>query len=147
LLDAASYVKEAWQSVSPSSIKNAFIKVNIMTLEANREAMNEIEDLGTEVAQAIATLNLSIGQDELEEFVHVDDENSEEFAAALLEDVEELLEMIKIVEENLDDDNNDDILTSQASDSGLGNIVVFKGFKSLYKQVIDIEDQLLCFEV
>ena len=26
LLDAASYVKEAWQSVSPSSIKNAFIK-------------------------------------------------------------------------------------------------------------------------
>jgi hypothetical protein len=147
LLDAASYVKEAWQSVSPSSIKNAFIKVNIMTLEANREAMNEIEDLGTEVAQAIATLNLSIGQDELEEFIHVDDENSEEFAAALLEDVEELLEMIKIVEENLDDDNNDDILTSQASDSGLGNIVVFKGFKSLYKQVIDIEDQLLCFEV
>ncbi len=118
-----------------------------MTLEANREAMNEIKDLGTEVAQAIATLNLSIGQDELEEFVHVDDENSEEFAAALLEDVEELLEMIKIAEENLDDDNNDDILTSQASDSGLGNIVVFKGFKSLYKQVIDIEDQLLCFEV
>jgi ABC-type glycerol-3-phosphate transport system substrate-binding protein len=147
LLDAASYVKEAWQSVSPSFMKNAFIKVNIMTLEANREAMNEIEDLGTEVAQAIATLNLSIGQDELEEFVHVDDENSEEFAAALLEDVEELLEMIKIAEENLDDDNNDDILTSQASDSGLGNIVVFKGFKSLYKQVIDIEDQLLCFEV
>ncbi len=118
-----------------------------MTLEANREAMNEIEDLGTEVAQAIATLNLSIGQDELEEFVHVDDENSEEFAVALLEDVEELLSMIKIAEENLDDDNNDDILTSQASNSGLGNIVVFKGFKSLYKQVIDIEDQLLCFEV
>ncbi len=35
LLDAASYVKEAWQSVSPSSIKNAFIKAKIMTLEAD----------------------------------------------------------------------------------------------------------------
>jgi hypothetical protein len=33
------------------------------------------------------------------------------------------------------------------SGSGLGNIVVFKGFESLYKQVVDIEDQLFCFEV
>jgi len=147
LFDATSYVKEAWQSVSPSFIKNAFIKAKIMTLEADQEAVNEIKDLGTEVAQTITTLNLSIGQDELEEFVHVNDENSENFAAAVLEDVEELLEMMKIVEENLDDDNDDDILTSQASDSGLGNTVVFKGFDSLYKQVVDIEDQLFYFEV
>jgi hypothetical protein len=147
LLDVASYVKEAWQSMSPSSIKNAFIKAKIMTLEANQEAVNEIEDLVTEVAQAIVVLNLSVGQDELEEFVHVDDENNEEFATAVLEEVEELLETMKIAEENLDDDNDDDILTSQASGSGLGNIVVFKGFESLYKQVVDIEDQLFCSEV
>ncbi len=118
-----------------------------MTLKANQEAMNEIKDLGTEVAQAITTLNISVGQDELEEFVHVDDENNKEFVVAVLEDVEELLETMKIVEENLDDDNDDDILTSQASDSGLGNIIVFKGFESLYKQVVDIKHQLLCSEV
>ncbi len=64
-----------------------------------------------------------------------------------MEDVEELLETMKIAEENLDDDNDDDILTSQMSDLGLGNTVVFKGFESLYKQVVDIEDQLLCSEV
>jgi hypothetical protein len=109
--------------------------------------VNEIEDLVTEVAQAIATLNLSVGQDELKEFVHVDDENSEEFATTVLEDVEELLETMKIVEENLDDDNDDDIFTSQVSGSGLGNTVVFKGFESLYKQVVDIGDHLLCSEV
>ncbi len=62
-----------------------------MTLEVDQEVVNEIEDLVTEVAQAIAALNLSVGQDELEEFVHVDDENNEEFAIAILEDVEELL--------------------------------------------------------
>ncbi len=112
MFDATSYVKEAWQSVSSSSIKNAFINVKIMTLEANQEAVNEIEDLGTEVAQAMVTLNLSIGQDELEEFVHVDDENSEEFATVVLEDVEKLLETMKIIEENLNNDNDDDILTS-----------------------------------
>jgi hypothetical protein len=83
----------------------------------------------------------------LEEFVHVDDENSEKFAAVVLEDVEELLETMKIAEENLDNDNDDDILTSQASDSSLGNTVVFKGFESLYKQVVDIEDQLLYSKV
>jgi hypothetical protein len=54
---------------------------------------------------------------------------------------------MKIAEENLDDDNDDDILTSQALDSGLGNTVVFKGFESLYKQVVDIKDQLLYSEV
>ncbi len=118
-----------------------------MTLEADQEAVNKIKDLGSEVAQAITAINLSVGQDELEEFVHVDDENSEKFAAAVLEDVEELSETMKIAEENLDDDNDDDILTSQASDLGLGNTVVFKGFKSLYKQVVDIEDQLLCSKV
>jgi hypothetical protein len=64
-----------------------------------------------------------------------------------LEDVEELLETMKIAKENLDDDNDDDILTSQALGSGLGNTVVFKGFESLYKQVVDIEDQLLCSKV
>jgi hypothetical protein len=43
---------------------------------------------------------------------------------------------MKIAEENLDDDNDDDILTSQASSLGLGNTVVFKGFESLYKQLL-----------
>ncbi len=147
MLNATSYVKEAWQSVSLSSIKNAFIKAKIMTLEADQEVVNKIEDLGTEIAQAITALNLSVGQDELEEFVHVDDENSEEFVAVILEDIQELLETMKIVEKNLDDDNDDDILTFQALDSSLGNTIVLKGFESFYKQIVDIEDQLLCFEV
>jgi len=95
--------------------------------------MNEIENLRTKIAQAIIALNLFVKQDELEEFVHVDDENSEKFIATVLEDVEELLETMKIVKENLDDDNDDDILTSQVSDSDLGNTVVFKGFESFYK--------------
>ncbi len=54
---------------------------------------------------------------------------------------------MKITEENLDDDNDDDILASQMSDLSLGNTVVFKGFESFYKQVVDIEDQFFCSEV
>jgi len=102
-----------------------------MTLEADQEVVNKIEDLGTKIAQAITTLNLCVEQDELEEFVHVNDENIEEFVATILENVEELLETMKIVEKNLDDDNDDDILTFQALDSSLGNTIVFRGFESL----------------
>jgi hypothetical protein len=31
--------------------------------------------------------------------------------------------------------------------NGLENKVIFQGFDSLYKQVLNIEDQLLCLEV
>jgi hypothetical protein len=41
LLDAASYVIEAWDSVSSSSIKNAFSKVELMNLEPEPGAKSE----------------------------------------------------------------------------------------------------------
>ena len=127
LLDAASFVQEAWQSVSSVSIKNAFIKADIMKLDADEEVQNENEDFERDVAQSIAEMNLGIGQDELEEFVHVDDENSEEFATAVLEDVEQLLASINIavdnLKDNLEDDNENDV-PSQSPDAGSGNTVV-----------------------
>jgi hypothetical protein len=33
MLDAANYVKDAWDYVSQTSIKNAFVKVELMNLE------------------------------------------------------------------------------------------------------------------
>ncbi|KAL2622001.1 hypothetical protein R1flu_002206 [Riccia fluitans] len=112
LLDAANYVNEAWRSVSRMSIKNTFIKADIMPLETDGEAENEDKELVTEVVQALSGLNLSFLQDELEEFVHIDDENSEEFAAAVLEDVEQLLQTMKVSEENQEDVNEDENVTS-----------------------------------
>ncbi|KAL2630074.1 hypothetical protein R1flu_014760 [Riccia fluitans] len=147
LLDAANYVNEAWQSVSCMSIKNAFIKADIMPLETDGEAENKNEEFVIEVVQALSTLNLSFVQDELEEFVHIDDENNEEFAAAVLEDVEQLLQTMKVSEENQEDVNEDENVTSQVTNLKLGNIFVFKGFELLYKQVVDREDQLICSEV
>jgi hypothetical protein len=81
LLDAASYVKEAWDSVSSSSIKNAFSKAEFMNLEPEPWAESENNVIATELAQTIESLNLLINQSELEEFVHIDDENNEEHAA------------------------------------------------------------------
>jgi len=130
LLDVASYVQEARDSVSSSSIKNAFSKVELMNLEPEPGAESENNVIATKLAQTIESLNLSINQLELEEFVHIDDESNEEYAVAMLEDVEELLESMKINEAGLDEDNNvnqpEQIVESQDK-------VEFHGFESLYK--------------
>ncbi len=80
----------------------------------------------------------------MEEFVHIDDESNEEYATTVLEDVEELLELMKINKAWLDEDSDvnqpEQIVESQ-------DRVEFHGFESLYKQILDIEDQLLYFNV
>ncbi len=130
LLDAASYVKGAWDSISSSSIKNAFSKAKLMNLEPEPRAKSENNVIAIELAQTIKSLNLSINQSKLEEFVHIDDESNEEYAVAVLEDVEELLESMKINETGLDEDSNvnqpEQIVESQ-------DRIEFHGFESLYK--------------
>jgi len=108
------------------------------------EVGNKVDNLCTEFSKAMESLNLSINPSELEEFVHIDDEDNEEYATIVLEDVEELLETMKIIEMAMDDDGDVNI---QKLNVGLENEVIFQGFDSLYKQVLDIEDQLLCLEV
>jgi hypothetical protein len=144
ILHAANYVKEAWDSVSSSSIKNAFSKAELMNLELEPRAESENNVIAIELAQTIESLNLSINQSELEEFVHIDDESNEEYVATVLEDIEELLESMKINEVGLDENSDvnqpEQIVESQDK-------VEFHGFESLYKQILDIEDRLLCSNV
>jgi len=115
-----------------------------MNLEPELGAESENNVIGTELAQTIESLNLSINQSELEEFVHIDDESNEKYAASVLEDVEELLESMKINEAGLakDSDVNQPQQIVKSQDR-----VEFYGFEPLYKQILDIEDQLLYFNV
>ncbi|CAM6056769.1 unnamed protein product [Sphagnum tenellum] len=127
------------RSFSSSSIKNAFSKAELMNLEPELGAESKNNVIATELVQTIESLNLSINQSELEEFGHIDDESNEEYALTVLEVVKELLELMKINEAGLDEDNNvnqpEQIVESQ-------DRVEFHGFESLYKQILDIEDQL-----
>jgi hypothetical protein len=59
-LDAANYVKKTWDSVSSSSIKNAFNKAEFMNLKPEPSAESENNVIATELAQTIESLNLSI---------------------------------------------------------------------------------------
>ncbi len=63
MFDVMSYVKDAWDSISQTSIKNAFIKVELRNLEPKLEAGNEVDNLCTEFSKAMESLNcLSIHQ-------------------------------------------------------------------------------------
>jgi len=115
-----------------------------MNLEPEPWAESENNIISIELAQTIESLNLSINQSKLEEFVHIDDESNEVYVVAVFEDVKELLESMKINEAGLDEDSDvnqpEQIVESQ-------DRVEFHGFESLYKQILDIEEQLLCSNV
>jgi division protein CdvB (Snf7/Vps24/ESCRT-III family) len=100
-----------------------------MNLEPERGAESENNVIATELTQTIESLNLSINQSELEEFVHIDDESNEKYVAAVLKDVKELLESMKINEAGLDEDSDvnqpEQIVESQ-------DRVEFHGFDSRY---------------
>lgn len=66
-------------------------------------------------------------QDELKEFVHIDDENNEKFTNTILEDVDQLLQTMKHSEENQEYVNEDENVTSQMTDGELVNSFVLKG--------------------
>lgn len=116
-LDVANYVKEAWQSMSSSSIKSSFVKAELMKFEADKEKMNKIEYLVTKVTQPIAALNLSIGQEEIKDLFTLMK------IVKILDHVEELLETMKTAEENLDDRFD---YHYQDSDLNLRNNIAFK---------------------
>jgi len=54
------------------------------------EADSNFKDVGTELAKAFKKLSVSIASSELEDFFNFDDENSDEYVAAVLENVDEL---------------------------------------------------------
>jgi len=115
-----------------------------MNLEPEPGVESENNVIATELAQTIKSLNLSINQSELEEFVHIDDESNEKYAVVVLEDIEELLELMKINEVGLDEDSDVNQLKQIVESQ---DRVEFHGFESLYKQILDIEDHLLCSNV
>ena len=59
-----------------------------MTLLPEVEAGNKVDDLCTKFYKAMESLNFFVDPSKLEEFVHIDDEDNEEYAIVVLEDIE-----------------------------------------------------------
>ena len=76
-------------------------------------------------------------------YVHINDENNEERCVVMLEDIDEVMETMRIEEEPPIDDDIQPIETFVE----YGIVIDFKGFEALHKIVLDIDDQLLCSDV
>ena len=77
MLDAAQYIKLAWDTISDATIKNAFNQAELITL---KDGAHEEVDMMADLLCSIKALNILMDESTLDEFVHGDDKNSEEFS-------------------------------------------------------------------
>lgn len=144
LLDAAKYVKHAWDQISTDSIRHAFKKAEII-LGMEMGVENEEADFMDTILQQFDALNIAISKEELNQYVYADDDGNDLFSQALLDDIESSFAQISMQEMSEDDANVQD--TTSACAATAENEVCFNGFNKLYQAVLDIEDQLQCADV
>ena len=76
-------------------------------------------------------LNIPINESTLDEFVHVDDKNSEEFSNEILDDVNKVLESIQATNDNEDENVHTVVETCAHSPAPTENDVTFCGFDTI----------------
>ena len=91
MLDAAQYIKLAWDAILDATIKNALNKAELVTLKGGT---HKKVDMMADLLRSFNSLNIPIDESTLDNFVHVDNKNSEEFSYDILDDVNEVLESI-----------------------------------------------------
>ena len=105
-MDAAKYIKEDWDSVLPISIENCFRKADISIhyfddIESYEET--SIQEQMVKLIDGISDLNVN----DITEFIHADEPTSKEFTEAIMDDVNDLVDMINnnhCLEEELEDE-------------------------------------------
>ena len=154
MLDCASYVLEAWTDISDTSIHNSFRKAGIIDFKDDPPSEEDefAFDMGR-LIESIQELHDKIKSEDIDSFLHIDDEDNSEFAEVILDDVEEQLKFLN--EQNsllpnggLDNDSAHDKDSDYAldNDEALGP-VLFGGFDAMFNTLLGFEEQLLCPEV
>ena len=100
MLDASQYIKLALDAISDATIQNAFNKAELVTL---KDGPHKEVDMMAYLLCSSKALNILIDENILDEFVHVNDKNSEEFTYEILVDVNEVLESIQATNDNKDE--------------------------------------------
>ena len=127
MLDAAQYIKLAWDVISDVTIKNAFNKAELVTL---KDGVPEEVDMMADLLCSFKALNIPIDESTLDEFVHVYDENREEFSHEILDDINELLESIQATNDNKDENVHTVVESCAHSPAPAGNMSLFVGLNT-----------------
>ena len=128
MLDAAQYIKLAWDAISDARIKNAFNKAELVTLKGGA---HEEVDMMAVLLCSFKALNIPIDESTLlDEFVRVYDENSEEFSHEILDDVNEVLESMQATNDNEDENVHTVVESCAHSLVPTGNMSLFVGLNT-----------------
>ena len=73
MLNAAQYIKLAWDAISDATIKNAFNKAELVTLKGGA---HEEVDMMVDLSCSFKALNIPTDESTPDKFVHVYDKNS-----------------------------------------------------------------------
>lgn len=93
MLDAAGYIKQAWDAISLQTIKNAFHKADLkIWKQAEEKPSSEMMDLMKELVSGFHNLKVSLSSEEIEGNIQQDHKDHPEYQAALSEEVEAMLE-------------------------------------------------------
>ena len=100
VLDAANYVKTAWDKISSTTIRIAFIKADLQinyTNESNETKTQTKDDEVnvSELSELLKKLQISLTNKEFIDFTMMDDENSPEYISAILEELSAFLEELE----------------------------------------------------
>ena len=139
LLDAANYIKHAWDAVSSTTIsKNAEIVETLQNEEDNLD-VDELNNILASLMQVLSFMNVNVTEDEMNSFLNGDKENNLEIAEAAMEEVNNLLSSQAVENEKNKSDSND---TTEAAWIDERKVTLF-GLKDLCDKIA-LETQLLC---
>ena len=123
MLNAAQYIKLAWDAISDATIKNAFNKAELVTLKGGA---HEEVDMMADLLCSFKVLNIPTDESTPDKFVHVYDKNSEEFSHEILDDVNEVLESIQATNDNEDENVHTVVESCTHSPAPTGNMSLFE---------------------
>ena len=134
LLDAAYYVKRAWESITETTIQNCFRKAELGLSLPCANPSGDNDDF-SDFIHLLQNLSLDINRDELNDFINADDESNPQFAQVINEEIEKALnesnadtsELFESDESmNFEDDENEN----------------FRGYGNVLSQGAKMEKQL-----
>ena len=103
-----------------------------------------------DLLRCFKALNFPVDESTIDEFVHIDNENSEVFSHEILDDVNDVLERMQTVNDTGNEDESNHIMVVEACANNPAQTesnVTFGGFEHMYNKVLKVEHQLLCPDV
>ena len=137
LLDAANIVCDAWKLISEKTVRNSFIKADL-----KMNLVTEVEEplLFDGLIKGFSKINIDLEENDINNFVTIDNETTEEYSESVLEEVEAANSEVDST--NMPGTSKDHLESDEEYFSEQEEEFEFEGFKPILMKTISINTQL-----